>query len=117
MRTQQLTWIPAISSLVVLFAYVSLAFHVRIGLGHWPKPMFENYDTNFYYAHGWLFLGLGFFALFLAAPLWLVGLKFPIFRTPKQTRFIQLGLFGLGWVLFYLYVTIDPGSFTEWFLG
>ena len=116
MKPQHLTWIPAISSMVVLATYVTLALHVRLAVGHWPKPMHESYQTGLYSAHAWLFAGFFLFAIVAAAPLWLLSLKFPRFQAPKRMRYIQLAVFGAGWLLFYLYVKIDPGSFTAWFL-
>ena len=102
--------------MIVLVTWVSLALHVRLALGHWPKPMYESYDSSAYIAHGWLFLGSAFFACCLAAPLWVIGLRFSRFQMPRQTQYVQVGLFLIGWLLFYLYVKIDPGAFSVWFL-
>lgn len=102
--------------MVLFVSYITLALHVRLGLGHWPKPMHETYETSWYIAHGWLFLSVFLFATVAAAPLWLLSFKFSKIQMPRRIRGIQLGVFGAGWVLFYVYVTIDPGSFTVWFL-
>jgi len=38
-----ITWVPVLAPALLLFAFLTLAAHVRLGLGHWPRPMWEEY--------------------------------------------------------------------------
>ena len=56
-----LTWICVSTPYLLLLGLVTLALHVRLGLGRWPVPIFENYVTVPYllhehYVYTWLLL-------------------------------------------------------------
>lgn len=116
MTARHLVWIPAVSPWAALGALITLALHVRLGLGHWPKPMHETYETAWYTAHGGTVIVLFLFALVAAPILWMASCRFERLRATERARYVQLAAFGLGWLLFYIYVKIDPGSFVLWFL-
>ena len=104
------------SPLLLLFVFLSLAAHVRLGLGHWPPPMFENYKTTAYSQHEQVFIWVALFTVFAAIPLWLASLCIRVFRISLKTHLIQAGVYALGWALIALYALVDPGRFIEWFL-
>ena len=56
-----LTWLCVSTPYLLLLGLVTLALHVRLGLGRWPVPIFENYVTVPYllhehYVYTWLLL-------------------------------------------------------------
>jgi hypothetical protein len=111
-----LTWALVSSPLLLLFLFLTLAVHVRVGLGHWPTPVFEDYQTMAYRLHVQAFLWVALFALYAALPLWLVSLCFRVFRISLRAHLIQAGVYAVGWVLIILYAYVDPCRFAEWFL-
>jgi hypothetical protein len=110
------TWLMVCSPLLLLLVFIALAVHVRAGLGHWPAPMLENYDTPAFRVHGQVLGWVGFLTVLAAIPLWLLMLCFRPLRISLKTHLIQAGVYVAGWVLIYLYVAVDPGRFLEWFL-
>jgi hypothetical protein len=115
-KIQSVTWVLMCSSPLLLFVFLSLAAHVRLGLGHWPTPMLESYNTAAYGRHVQVFVWVALFTVYAAVPLWLVALCFGIFRISLKTHLLQTGIYVAGWVLIALYGEIDPGRFVEWFL-
>ena len=112
----RLTWFLAASSLLLLVVIIGLALHVRLGLGHWPQPMVENYDSGLYDIHEWLIVIVGYYAVYVAVPLLLLVLSFPRFRSSPQTHAGQFGLIALGWILIGLFYLVDYGKFVTWLL-
>jgi hypothetical protein len=109
------TWMLAASPYLLLLIFLTLAMHVRIGLGHWPEPIFENYHTTACILHEQLVVWVGMFTMFAAAPLWLASLFFRIFRISLKIHLMQAGAYIVGWALIILYTRIDPYKFAEWF--
>lgn len=93
---------------------VSLALHVRLGVGHWPRPMWEDYRTVGFNAHGVALQGVFLFAAFAALPLWTVCVCIPRFRLAPRTHLTQAGIFLLGWALVAGFVVLDPFQFVSW---
>ncbi len=110
------TWPFVFSPVLLLLIFIALAVHVRVGLGHWPTPMTENYHTPAVRVHEQVVLWLGLFAIYAAIPLWLLILCFRPFRSSLKTHLVQAGVYALGWGLIALYGAVDPGRFLEWFL-
>jgi len=110
------TWICALSSLALLVAILTLAVHVRLGLGHWPEPMVEDYQTAAFKIHEWVTVALAHFALFMAIPLWPLLLLFKKFRAGVRTHMVQSIIYSVGWLLIYLVIRFDPTSFSKWLL-
>lgn len=111
-----LTWALVLSPVLLLVLFLTLAVHVRLGLGHWPKPMRENYHTAAYSSHEHIFTLFALVTVYGAVPLWLLLLFFRPFRISLRTHLIQAGIYALGWGLIAIYTAWDPGQFTEWFL-
>lgn len=115
-RLSLVSWLLVITPALLLVGFITLAAHVRIGLGHWPTPMIENYDTAAYWIHDRVLVWVGMFTVFAAIPLWLLTLCFQRFRISLKTHLIQAGVYACGWGLIALYGAVDPGRFMEWFL-
>jgi hypothetical protein len=115
-KIPSLTWVLVASPLLLLVIFFTLAVHVRIGLGHWPTPMIENYETTAYNLHMLVFISALLFAVYVAVPLWLISLCFRVFRISLKTHLIQAGVYAVGWALIVLCTLVDPCKFVEWFL-
>ncbi len=116
-RLRIVSWILAASPAILVALFLTLGVHVRLGLGHWPMPMWENYDTAAYNVHELLFTGWLLFALFGAAPIWL-GCVLLGWRTPGMRRVFAGQLLALvsGCALVVATVALDPTRFVEWFM-
>lgn len=116
--TLPVAWACA-SSLFVLFGiYLLFALHIRLDLGRWPVPMFEQYpEPPLVQLHGWVLLLWGYFSVFAAGPLWLLC-QFVQTLRPRSMRTIVWQLASLlgGWVCIFLFCEYDPTPFTDWFL-
>ena len=110
-----LTWALVLFPLLLLFVFITLAAHARLGLGHWPTPMVENFETVAYSRHEQVFIWVALFTVYGAIPLWLLSLCFPLFRISLKTHLIQASIYTAGWGLIAIYSVIDPGRFIEWF--
>jgi hypothetical protein len=110
------SWICVISAPLLLLAVVSAAAHVRLGLGHWPKPMWEDYTTPAFKLHMFACLWLGMFSTFVAPAIWLVLLCFRPLRGNLPFHGRQLGVFFGAWAIFWLLVWCDPFRLVTWWL-
>jgi hypothetical protein len=110
------TWMCGLSSVVLLLTFAAMAVHVRLGLGHWPTPMTEDYRTIPFRLHEYLLIGILLFSVYAAGPLWLVFLFFRRLRLSRRVHIIQVAVYGFGWLLIFLASRYDPTTFTAWFL-
>jgi hypothetical protein len=109
-----LTWVPAFTSALLLLALVSLAVHIRIGLGHWPVPLRDDFTSRAYEAHQRATAWVGVTTIFAAGPIWALLLCFRALRISPKTHWLQAGIYLAGWGLIALYVFWDPLRFWEW---
>jgi len=110
------TWAPCLAPLGLFIGILTLAAHVRLGLGRWPVPMIESYDTKGYHYHEMLLFLLGVVALYVAGPLWAILVAIPKLRLSPKRHLLQFTVFISGFVLIFLAAKLDPTTFTEWFL-
>jgi hypothetical protein len=110
-----LTWMFVSSPYLLFLIFLTLAVHVRVGLGHWPTPVFENYHTMACGLHEQVVIWVAVFTIFVAIPLWLISLLFRLFRISLKTHLLQAGVYIVGWAIIILYARIDPYKFAEWF--
>lgn len=110
------TWAPSLAPLTLFVGILSMAAHVRLGLGRWPVPMIESYDTAAYRRHEMAVFGIMIAALYVALPLWGVLLISPKLRLGARKHALQIAVFFSGFMLIYLAAKFDPTPFTEWFL-
>jgi len=111
-----LTWLCVSTPYLLLLGLVTLALHVRLGLGRWPVPIFENYVTVPYllhehYVYTWLLL-----TVIGSLPAWGLLLSFQRGQLSLRACAKQLACYALGWGLIFLTAILDPTPFTEWFL-
>jgi len=109
------TWACCLSSSALLLTLIALAAHIRLALGRWPEFGEESHTVPFQ-VHEFAIGGIGLFAVYVAAPLWLVFLFLRQFRLSWRVHFIQSLVYGLGWFLIFLAGKHDPTPFTNWLL-
>lgn len=111
------SWSCALSPVVLLFVFIGFGIHVRLGLGHWPTPMVEDYHSAAFRVHEWVLIGSLWFALVIAGPLWLVSLFSRSLRPawPRTVAF-QLLLCAAGWLAIVAVLRFDPTTFSAWLL-
>src|SRR3954452_3568378 len=98
----------ASAPLVLLVLLVSLATHIRLGLGHWPQPMIEDLHTAAFQWHDKV-VGIGFiFSFYLAAPVWLLGQFVLLLRGQGQNVRTHAVLFVGGWCVIMMLAALDP---------
>jgi hypothetical protein len=116
-RYPQVTWLFALSPIVLLLTIIALAVHMRLGLGHWPTPFHENYQTPATILHMSVLERTLNFSVYFAGPLWLICLLVPQLR-PSSRRVIkaQVTTAGVGWLLIIGFLTLDPTTFSAWLL-
>jgi hypothetical protein len=110
------TWLCMVSPFMLGLTYVTMGLHIRLGLGHWPKPMVENYQTVAFRIHEGTFLVVMLFTVFAAVPLWGVFLCFRRLRLSWRTHIAQALTYSLGWLVILVAGKYDPTTFTDWFL-
>ena len=71
-RFPHLAWAGVLSPPLLLLLFIILGIHLRLGLGHWPTPMFESYSAPAFQVHRLVTDLFTIFAVFGAGPLWLV---------------------------------------------
>jgi hypothetical protein len=109
-------WVSALSPTILLMVLVTFALHVRIGVGHWPTPMWEDYRTPLAARHEGLIELVLFFTLFAAPAIWLICSILNFKRESHAAKINQLFLYAAGWLLIVLAGTLDPTTFTAWLL-
>ncbi len=108
------SWLCALGPLAMTAGLVTLMLHVRLGVGHWPEPMREDYRTFASNAHSLVELWLFAHSLMLAPVSWLVLLCFRATRGTWRFHLRQLAWFALGWGLTLAIWHGDPFRFVTW---
>ena len=111
---ERITWTSALSSLALFLTAVGLALHVRLGVGHWPGPMWEDYRTTGYDVHALAVMGIWLFTVYAAVPLWTLCICIPRLRLSAGTYLAQAALYVLGWGLVAAFIVLDPYQFITW---
>jgi hypothetical protein len=76
--------------------------------------MWEEYRTSAFDIHSIGIIGLWFFAVFVAVPLWTLYICLSRLRLPPRTHMIQAAVYLLGWALVVGFVALDPYEFITW---
>ena len=100
----------------MLLVYLTLGIHIRLGLGHWPVPMIEDYRSPAFLVHEVVLLVWLYCALFGAMPLWLLCLLIRPLQPSRRVAVTQLLTFGVGWLLIAAVLIFDPTTLSAWFL-
>jgi len=115
MKLQQVTWIPAALWILTPVIFLGLALHVRVGLGHWPKPLIERYETSAYQSHELVLEVVANLAIFTGG-IWLLAICFKKTRPAWRTLLPQIILYLAGLGIYFLFRAINPGHFFDWYL-
>jgi len=108
------TWLCVITPWVLLVVGFSLAVHVRLGLGHWPNPVVEDYATSAFKGH-FLALRITFgLALYSFVPVWMLLLSARRFRVSLRFHALQAGVYVGGWLGVLLVCSLDPWRLMRW---
>ena len=110
-----ISWVCGLSSTALFFLGVCLAAHVRLGLGHWPRPMWEDYRTPAFDLHWQLLIGVALFAVYGAIPLWILCVAWRRLRTSRHAHIAQAAAYVIGWGLVAGFIALDPFQFVSWF--
>jgi hypothetical protein len=111
------TWFCAALPFIAFLVFLSMALHVRLSIGHWPKDALETKDMSPSLAlHHLLFAVMVFFGGFGAAPLWLILLCFRPLRISAGTHVIQAGILFLGLITLWGGMMSLPPEWVTWFL-
>ncbi len=114
LRKKLPTWACVLTPFLLLAAAVSLALHVRFGLGHWPAPMQEDYSTPAFQVHLKILQGIVICALYSVVPVWAFLLCAKPLRLSYWMHTIQLAVYAAGWGLIGLCCALDPWRFFTW---
>ena len=76
--------------------------------------MWEDYRTPLFDVHWSVLIGVAFFAIYAAVPLWIVSVAVRRFRSSKRNHGIQAGLYLVGWGLIAAFIALDPYGFVTW---
>jgi len=113
-----ISWMIALTPVLLLLGFLTLTAHVRIGLGYVPHSMTGNYQTTAFHVHQRAVFGLGCFTIWGAMPLWLVLLCVRRFCCSWSWAMpiLQVLVFALGWGAIAIFAASDFGHFVGWFL-
>ena len=111
------TWFCAALPFIAILVFLSMALHVRLSIGHWPKDALEIKDMSLSLAlHDRLFAAMFFFGGFGSAPLWLILLCFRPLRISVRTHVIQAGILFLGLITLWGGMMGLPPEWVTWLL-
>lgn len=108
------TWLCVVTPWLLLLIGLSLAAHVRLGLGHWPKPMTEDYSTTAFQAHFRVLQVSFVLALYSFVPVWMLLLCARRFRVSFGFHALQAAVYGGGWLFILFVCQLDPWRFMGW---
>lgn len=108
------TWLCVLSSHLLFGVLWGLAMHVRLGLGRWPRPMWDKYATAAFEAHFHVLQAVGLATVYGAIPIWFLLLCFRRFRGTLKLHLLQAVVYGLGWGVIGLWCLVDPWKFLQW---
>lgn len=111
-------WLLMFTPAGALLLFVSVALHLRIGLGRWPTYASGEYQTAAFQVHEQLFNVFLGFTIWGAIPLWLVLVCMQRFRPAWSWKRVlgQLLLFLTGWMLIALFIGLNPSGIVNWYL-
>lgn len=107
-----LAWTAASFPMVSFLSLCSVAVIVRVGLGRWPTPIFENYPSIWVDS---LLVIVGLFLMSLPL-LWLIALAMIWTLSPRRIATFQTALLLAGYALFAAFWFLAPRPFIAWFL-
>jgi hypothetical protein len=99
--------------LLWLVLYFSLAFHLRVGLGHWPTSIGQSPGTWLFAVHEkstWLLAGVMALSLYALPAVIVLGFAL------KRWRHVAVYALGYGAAVLtaFLLMNLAPSSFVHW---
>ena len=107
-----IVWLICLTPAGYLILFYSLVLRARLALGHWPQlyqPDPKDLDFGIHYA-----------AVLLGLPLWMVSPMAVLLLVALQPSFgrrkiiLPVQVFGLLYMVVWLALRMDPGSFGYW---
>jgi hypothetical protein len=108
-KPNRLWWFFSLVPWIWLALLVSIALHLRVGLGYWPRPVLDNYTSGGFSVHFVTVALIGVFSLASVAP---ISIGLVIMRTSP----FQPLIYCLGWLCIVGFCKYDPTRFVTWLL-
>src|SRR5262245_22524890 len=99
---------------LVLSVLVSVALHLRFGLGHWPRPCWDQYHSTAFAVHFSSFALLMMFSTVFSVPMFICFFVDGSSRFRLRGHLVQPLIYVLGWIAFILFCVYDPTRFVFW---
>jgi hypothetical protein len=108
--------VPALAPIFLFVQILGVVAHVRLGLGRWPTPMIDNYQTPLFHLQAIVTFATALYAI-MAAPAVFVGVFYPRkARVSRRVHFTQFAVHVTGWLLIWGFWKWDPQRFVTWFM-
>jgi len=120
-RRRRFTWSCSLAPAAFLVVFITMAVHIRLGIGYWPDPSLNNQSLNSFPGlllriHNWGFMAAILFGFFVA----------PIHLVVTLIHYRELGFrlrgiaahavaYLLSTVVFFLVIVHAPAWFVTWF--
>jgi len=98
-----------------LILFLLLGYHIRLGLGHWPTPLFEDYSTFLFEAHLTVVDIMWLFAAVIAGPLWIVLAIVNYRKFRWKTLLVSIVCYLVSWGMVYVVWCADANDFVTWY--
>ena len=108
------SWLCVLLPWIFLGTLAAAMVHLRLGLGHWPKPMIEDYTAMPFRIHIFATQWLGLSSAVVAPPAWAFLVCFRSMRLGFRIHRIQGIVFLSAWAVFALFVWADPWRLVTW---
>ncbi len=110
------SWACALAPWGFLMLLASVILHLRLGLGRFPKPMWDDYLTSAFRVHASIVLAAGWVSALVVPLVWLAMQAFPRLRAPTAVFLRQFAVTVLGWAVFFAFAIGDPWRLVSWYL-
>ena len=112
---QGATWFFAFSPFLIFVVFGAMAMHVRLSLGHWPKPMIEDFSSPYMPIFGRC-IGLAMtISTEYAIAIWLLIVSIKPLRISWRAHISQVIFYLNSWFLTLLCCIFLPGDFISWY--
>jgi hypothetical protein len=110
------SWACALAPWAFLILLTTVILHLRLGLGRFPKPMWDDYLTPAFRLHSSIVHASGVLSALTVPVVWLALQWFPRFRAPTPVFLRQIAVTILGWAVFFAFAIGDPWRLVSWYL-
>jgi len=109
------TWLCAVSPYALLFAFSTMALHVRLGFGYWPDQAVDHFPAVHFMVHECMFLAVMLFAIYAVIHLAVTFIHHRAFGVKLKVIMSQMLLSAIGWVTLFVVIENAPARFVTWF--